>query len=200
MTSIKEKILRGDNIDDVINADIEASVRRLAAAIEWTPLISKAMAGDPAPLRQAIVQIHGRKDLYPPELVDFLALMEENKPRQGRPQKDGKESLRAAAKAWQKAWKTEHYKSLRYLLGKADKYDTEPVQRMSVTAEPHNINVRFWDKKEAVKKNLKVVRLHGTGTPAELALALMYEADMCSGPEAIRNEIYPRKKKVQRKG
>lgn len=186
--------MRQPPTDEEINASIEAGLRSIAASIGWPALIADAMACNPEPLKAGLIQVGGRKDLCPPEMQEFLTLMEEYKPRQGRPKKDGKDALRAASKAWHRALLCDSYYALANLLSRAEKYDSKPLQRMKVTPKPYSINVQF--KKEG--EGRKLVRLHGTGTPSELALQTMADALFGVSAESIRNEIYPRKKTTKK--
>lgn len=179
--------------DEEINASIEAGLRCIAASLDWSALIAEAMAANPEPLKAALIQIAGRKDLYPPELVDFLALMEENKPKQGRPPKDGKESLRAAAKAWRVAFLKDGLRVIADTFNIAKKYDKRRDKHLEIAAMPHLVRISIG------KGQGKAVRWE-SDKATDLALETMSDALMGTGSESLRNEIYPRKKKVQRKG
>lgn len=194
MTSIKARLLRGESPDSIINADIDAHVREVASATDWAGLIAKAMEANPDPLKAAMYQVHGRKDLYPPEMLAFLQLMAENVPKQGRPPKDGKEALRAAAKAWRMTFLRDNYKVLRELAKRVKHFDAETDQRMTVESKAHKVSVRV----SAAARGRKALRL-ANEKPSELALQWMADAEMGGDVEALRNELYPRKKKVQQK-
>lgn len=183
--------MRGENIDAIVNADIETGLRSIAASIDWPAFIADAMACNPDPLKAGLIQVGGRKDLCPPEMQEFLTLMEEHKPRQGRPKKDGKDALRSASKAWHKALLRDAYYALAYLYDKAKKYDDERSQRMSITAYPHRVNVRL---KEQGKGN-KLVRLNESNTPSQNALETLADAAFGKGEKALEKLIYDKKKR-----
>ena len=183
--------MRGESIDAIVNADIEAGLRRIAASLDWSGLIADAMACNPDPLKAALIQVGGRKDLCPPEMQDFLALVEEHKPRQGRPKKDGNEMLRAASKAWHKALLCDSYYALAYWYREAKKYDREPKQRMSITAHPGRVNVRLTQD----GKGNKLVRLNESNTPSHNALETLADAGFGTSEKALDKLIYNKKKR-----
>lgn len=183
--------MRQPPTDEDINASIETGLRNIAASIVWVELIEQALACNPDPLKAALIKVGGRKDLCPPKMQDFLALMDEHKPRQGRPKKDGKDALRSASKAWHKALLRDAYYALAYLYDKAKKYDDERSQRMSITAYPHRVNVRL---KEQGKGN-KLVRLNESNTPSQNALETLADAAFGKGEKALEKLIYDKKKR-----
>lgn len=197
MTSNKE-IIDDATFNELLAKDAEnalANLRIFIASLDWSGLIAQAMAANPEPLKAALIQIAGRKDLYPTELVDFMALMEENKPRQGRPPKDGKESIRAASKAWHREMLRDSYYAMAYFYGKAKKYDSARLQRMSIAAGPGTVNVRFWSKEEATRKRLKAVRLTESNTPSQNALETLADAAFGPSEKALEKLIYSKKKR-----
>lgn len=180
MTSNKE-IIDDAIFNELLAKDAEnaiANLRIFIASLDWSGLIAQAMACDPAPLRQALVQILGRKDLYPPELVDFLALMEAYKSKRGAPRKDGNELLiRAAAKAWDKS----HLKNATE--GITDFYNLAEKYKLMISAEPERgvINIRPKRGKEVFRYGEK---------PTDFALELMAEAGFGKSADALRDRIY----------
>lgn len=193
MTSNK-KIIDDATFNELLAKDAEnaiANLRIFIDSLDWSGLIAQAMACNPEPLKAALIEIGDRKDLCPGEMRDFLALMEEHKPRQGRPKKDGKDDLRAASKAWHRALLRDSYYALAYLYEQAKKYDAEPLQRMEVTAYPRRVNVRL--KKDG--KGQKLVRLNESNTPSQNALEMLADAAFGPSEKALEKLIYSKKKR-----
>lgn len=180
---------------ELLNRTAEENAVRIAETADWAGLILKAKAGDPAPLREVLRQIGtSRTNLFPPELLEFLALMETHKPKSGRPRKDGNETIRAAAKAWELSHLKDTLKTVSDAYSAAKKLVKRRDRHISIEALPYQVSVAI--KPRAGKK---IARLQGTGTASELALKTMADALFGTSDEALRNKIYPRKKGTTKK-
>jgi len=186
VTSIKDKVLRGDSLQDILNADLEASGRAYAASVDWHGLIAEALAAKPEPLMAVLIQMGGGKGLLPPEMLDFLGLMDEHAPKKaGRPRKDGKEALRSAAKAWRALMLKNSKDGIAWAYSQTKKYKIEisPTQgKVSIRAnDDANATVWYLDK------------------PTDFALDMMVQAGFARSPDALLDAIYKDRQRRKRK-
>ena len=167
--------------DEEINASIEAGLRAIADGLDWSGLIAQAMACNPEPLKAALIQMAGEKHLYPSEVLDFLQLMQDNPTRRGPPKKDGKESLRAAAKAW----KALLYRSAKD--GISDFYTLSKHHNLAISANPERSLVNV--------KTAKRDEVFYAEKPTDFALSMMVEAGFGTSEDSLRDAIYPERQK-----
>lgn len=179
---------------ELLNRTAEETVVRVAATADWEGLIEQAMSCNPAPLQSLLLQLGGKKDLYPLPMLEFLTLMEQYKPKGGRPRKDGNDALREAAKAWEQSYLKGTLKTVADAFSAAKKLDKRRDRHIDIKPLPNKVRIEI---KPGAAKTL--TRLPGVDKATDLALEAMSDALMGASEEALRNKIYPRKKGTTKK-
>jgi hypothetical protein len=179
---------------ELLNRTAEETAVRVAETADWVGLIEQAMACNPAPLQSLLLQLGGKKDLYPVPMQKFLALMEQYKPKSGRPRKDGNDALREAAKAWERLYLKGTLQTVANAYNAAKRLDKRHDRHISIESLPNRVRIEI---KPGAAKRLS--RLPGVDKATDLALGAMSDALMGSSEEALRNKIYPRKKGTTKK-
>ena len=182
---------------EMVNRTAEETAVRVAATADWGGLIQLAMAGIHEPLRHVLQQIGTtRTNLYPPELREFLALMDEHKLKDGRPPKD-EEIVRAAARAWRLSYLTSTKNVVADAFKGARKVNKHRNRRTTIKTDEGLISIRtgssFGSEGEWIK------RPYADLSATERALQTMSKAGFGTSADSLRNEIYPRKKGTTKK-
>ena len=182
---------------ELLNRTAEEKAVRVATTADWAGLIQQAKAGTPEPLRDVLRQIGTtRTDIYPPEMMEFLALMEEKNLKDGRPPKD-EEAIRAAARAWRASYLTSTKNVVADAFKGARKVNKSRDRRTTIKTEEGLISMRtgsaFGSEGEWIK------RPYADLSATERALQTMSKAGFGTSADSLRNEIYPRKKGTTKK-